>query len=226
MEKRKARFTLLELLVVVAIIAILAAMLLPALTQARNASRRVVCLSNLKQLGTVELMAAGDNNNKLRPAPGNNGLHWMSKAGYEQWSPILTDWTISDCPTFPLENTIAHEVVNGANDQYAMMGYFHMANVDPSTWPGPNNTWKSPKRTTDDPELVLMADRNQRYTGYRTAYPHTTGGDAYYNVDTVPEAAGAMGGNVLYLDGHAAWKPMGEMTLWRSADYGWSQGYW
>jgi len=60
-------FTLIELLVVVAIIAVLVALLLPALNQAREQARRVVCGSQLNQMGKGELMYANDWNGWFTP---------------------------------------------------------------------------------------------------------------------------------------------------------------
>lgn len=61
----KKHFTLIELLVVIAIIAILAAMLLPALSAARESARSSQCVGKLKNLGLAMLTYAGDNNSNL-----------------------------------------------------------------------------------------------------------------------------------------------------------------
>ena len=64
--KRK-RFTLIELLVVITIIAILAAMLLPALNKARETAHKIACLNHLSSIGKAMLMYANDNKDSLPP---------------------------------------------------------------------------------------------------------------------------------------------------------------
>src|SRR6185437_16133977 len=65
LQPARRGFTLIELLVVIAIIAILAAILFPVFAQAREKARAISCMSNMKQLGTAELMYMQDNDGQI-----------------------------------------------------------------------------------------------------------------------------------------------------------------
>ncbi|MBN1765380.1 MAG: type II secretion system protein [Sedimentisphaerales bacterium] len=75
MKTRRA-FTLIELLVVISIIALLVSILMPALTRARQQAKAVMCLTYLKQWGTMYLMYGEDNKDSF-PTGWNGGTMWM-----------------------------------------------------------------------------------------------------------------------------------------------------
>lgn len=68
----KYAFTLVEMLVVIAIVGILAALLFPALTGAKAKAKRAACLNNLKQINLAVLSYAADNEDTLPAAPGTS----------------------------------------------------------------------------------------------------------------------------------------------------------
>ena len=89
---RRNAFTLVELLVVIALIALLSALVLPSLGAAKARARATVCLSRLRQIGLASMMYAGENNDRL-PQSQHTRLSWVGTL-----QPYLAGTNVHRCP--------------------------------------------------------------------------------------------------------------------------------
>lgn len=98
------KFTLIELLVVIAIIAILAAMLLPALSAARERARTANCINNCKQIGLGVNMYADSHNDYVPPHAVANVDYPSVKISWAglMWKEGLIDSEVISCPNAPI----------------------------------------------------------------------------------------------------------------------------
>src|SRR5829696_7475275 len=108
---RRARaFTLVELLVVVGIIAVLVAILLPALSGARATANGIKCASNLRQIGQAFVLYNVNNNGYVIPSYTMSGVTGGADVPLDGWAPILdrdglikgdrrNDASVFVCPT-------------------------------------------------------------------------------------------------------------------------------
>lgn len=111
--KPSRAFTLIEMMVVVAIIMILAAMLLPALGRAKDQANRITCINNLRQLGYATHMYADDNEDQLPPR----------RQSPNTWIQRLKEYYVADkiieCPKGRLQEATPHSyLINGFNDYF------------------------------------------------------------------------------------------------------------
>ncbi len=230
-------FTLIEILIVIAIIAVLISMLLPAIAGGRESARKLACLSNQRQIGMALMFYADEFDQWIPRAAGQvPDVSWaMATRPYldnrATWEEPLGDW-YSEAPYF-------HDPSRAPDDLHQL----HYVNNglrfdDQGRFRGERQMWRSFKGPFPSTTMYLTAyaeDPNNVY--YRRAYHrnatdfsisqlydmfqrrHVDGNDN--SIRQLPTRHGN-GANVLYLDGHAASRlgaDLLEIKNWIDHDY-------
>ncbi len=168
---RKSAFTLIELLTVIAIIGILAAILIPVVGAVRESARNSVCQSNLRQWHNAAMLYAGDNNGMIPRVRQNfedgTSVGWVKllapyadrdvdsgawRMGYSADDPLQD--TIGNCPSDPILHTYGANYISYAMNSEAWGADFSHT---------PFGSQTPIERYADYPQTIMFGDRARNW---------------------------------------------------------------
>lgn len=218
---KRTAFTLIELLIVIAIIAVLAAILFPVFATAREKARQTTCASNEKQLGLAMMLYIQDYDetfplvyyDEVASSPTYN--HWMPgdssgtyTASFTLYLPYAKTPRIYHCPDYPnagatvyLTTSYTYSAQN-PDETYAINGYICSYGGSSAIEPSPLTMSKvnAPSQTIAYAESVpTIANPTTIATSWSQIFSATS-----------PIRIGfphSQGANLLFCDGHVKWLP-------------------
>ncbi len=209
--RRSKGFTLIELLVVVSIIALLVAILVPALNEAREAAQNVVCQSNLHQIAIATGMYVDDNNEQFYFTRGNQWKtdHFSEPNHYTAWfktGGVLDPYLQGDadavgrygCPTRPNYDW-------WADGDYMSNIYIVGRAAGEGGWPpatGPV-TWPAKRHEIRDAAYKIVHLETQELDDVAGTFANAVDGFDEDNFEEVGESHHGFN-NILWADMHVA----------------------